>query len=88
MSEDRNTRETAQDRMDALDHDKLEKVHEAIFGDGNGNIGMKKKLDEMYEFYAGATLGSKLIRNVVAFIASLCIAIYVIVQVIRGHNPF
>jgi len=30
------------------DHDKLEKLHEAIFGDGN--IGMKKKLDAMYEF--------------------------------------
>jgi hypothetical protein len=70
------------------DHEKLEKVHEAIFGDENGNVGMKEKLDDMYNFYSGATLGGKLIRNFVAFVASLCIAIYVIVQVLRGHNPF
>jgi hypothetical protein len=70
------------------DHQKLEKVHEAIYGDGNGNIGMKKKLDMMYDFYSGATLGGKIIRNIVAFIASLCVAIYVIVQVLKGHNPF
>lgn len=70
------------------DHEKLEKVHEAIFGDGNGNMGMQKMVKEMYEFYSGTKLGGKVLRNIVAFIASLCIALYVIVQVLKGHNPF
>lgn len=78
----------SRDQLDKLDRDKLEKVHEAIFGDGNGNPGIQKMVKEMYAFYSGAELGGKLLRNIVAFIASLCIAIYVIVQVIRGHNPF
>jgi hypothetical protein len=30
------------EELPVSDHDKLEKVHEAIFGDGNGNMGMKK----------------------------------------------
>jgi hypothetical protein len=78
----------SRDQLDKLDRDKLEKVHEAIYGDGNGNPGMQKMVKEMYEFYSGTKLGGKLIRNIVAFIASLCIALYVIVQVLRGHNPF
>jgi hypothetical protein len=63
------------EELPVSDHDKLEKVHEAIFGDGNGNMGMKKKLDEMGDFHSGATLGRKLLRNLLITFATLCTAL-------------
>lgn len=53
-------------------------MYEAIYGDGNGNIGMHKMVEEMYKFYAGATFGGKFIRNTVTLFTSLCAAIFVI----------
>ena len=63
-------------------------MFEAMYGDGNGNPGVHEMVKEMYAFYSGTKLGGKTLRNIVTFIASLCIALYVIVQVIRGRNPF
>ena len=63
------------------DHEKLEN--------------MSNKVDEMYpivmevkSFLDGSTTGYKIVRNVVGFLASLFVAIYVVWRVLRGQSPF
>lgn len=70
------------------DKEKTDMTFKAMFGDGNGDIGMKKKVDAMYEVFSGAGIASKIIKGLIYFGAAAATFGYVVWQVFHGKNPF
>jgi hypothetical protein len=67
---------------------RLSRVEEAIFGDGNGDIGMKEKVDDMYTMFSGSQMGAKIVRNIIYFLSAFFTALYVVWNILHGKNPF
>lgn len=82
MSDDRTKQNSA------TETDQLARLNEAVFGDANGNKGMKEKVDDMYEIFTGASITGKLIKNVIITLGALAAAGYAIIRLIKGQSPF
>lgn len=67
---------------------KTDMTFKAIFGDGNGDVGMKTKVDTMYDLFAGASLSTKFVKNAIIFLGTLASVGYVVYKIVMKQNPF
>lgn len=63
-------------------------LHIAMFGDGNGDLGMKAKVDAMYEFFNGASIIGRLVKWSILTLGSLAAAWYALARLFSGKPLF
>ena len=69
--------------MSEADHEKrIQKLERALFGDGNGNIGMEKKLDAMYEIFTGASFTWSFFIKVIVFLGTVAVGYAAFLKII------
>jgi hypothetical protein len=68
------------------DHESFEKaildLHAAIYGDSNGNMGMRKQLEEMYGVFVPVTMTGKAIIKTIMVLGAIAAAITTILELI------
>lgn len=80
MTDDQNDKEHIEFK------NQLESLHSAIYGDGNGNIGMKKMLEEMYNVFVPITLTGKFIIKLIGLIGGLAVAAGAVYSLFRSSK--
>lgn len=59
------------------------KQNEAIFGDGNGSLGMKKQLEDMYSIFVPVTLTGRFIIKSIMILGAIATAITAVFETLR-----
>jgi hypothetical protein len=62
--------------------DAILELHSAIYGDKNGNMGMRKQLEEMYSVFVPVTLTGKAVIKVIMILGALASAIVAVLEMI------
>jgi len=71
------------EKTNELQEERINNIHEALFGVNGGKKGMETKLDELYLIFTGTSFTKKMVVGFIAFLASIGGLIIMVIQIMK-----